>query len=463
MIDEIMYHSANGDTAEEFIELHNSGSTAVDLTDWQFTSGVNFTFPATLIDSGGYLVVAADPLTFSSLYPTITNVVGPWSGRLSNNGESIQLRNASGQTIDRVTYADEGDWSHRTSGPDDHGTRGWVWTDEHDGGGKSLELINPAISNKHGQNWSESLLDGGTPGTANSVTKSDSAPLILKVLHHPPIPRSFDTVNITAQILDEHSGEFTVHVHWRVDGEPNFSQLTMSDNGLHGDGEIEDGIFGATLPSQPDGTVVEFYITSQDTALNQRSWPEATISSGQVANLLYQVDDAFDPASVWIPGTPVEYRQIMTGGERQEFASLHRVSDAQMNATLITVSGTDVDIRYNVGIRIRGSGSRFHNPPNNRINIPSDRPWQGRTAMNINAVSIANQIAGSLLFRLAGLSAPEAKPVRMLSNGVIYMEKINSMFMSKCWIRNSQPTISHLTMVEISIRAVALTNHHRVD
>ncbi len=417
MIDEIMYHSAGGNTAEEFIELHNSGTTAVDLTDWQFTSGVNFTFPATSIDSSGYLVVAADPLTFSTLYPTIANIVGPWSGRLSNNGESIVLRDASGQKIDRVAYADEGDWSHRTSGPDDHGTRGWVWTDEHDGGGKSLELVNSAISNNYGQNWSESLLEGGTPGTANSVAKSDSAPLILKVLHDPPIPRSFDAVNITTQILDEHSSGFTVHVHWRVDGDPSFSQQTMVDKGLHGDGEIGDGIFGATLPSQPDGTVVEFYITSQDPGLNQRSWPEATISAGQVANLLYQVDDAFDPASVWTPGTPVEYRQIMTGGERQEFESIHRVSDAQMNATLITISGTDVDIRYNVGIRIRGSGSRFHNPPNNRINIPSDRPWQGRTAMNINAVGIANQIAGSLLFRLAGLSAPEAKPVRMLNNG----------------------------------------------
>ena len=46
----------------EFIELHNTGDTAVSLEDWEFTKGVRFTFPAgAIIEAGGFLVVAKNP------------------------------------------------------------------------------------------------------------------------------------------------------------------------------------------------------------------------------------------------------------------------------------------------------------------------------------------------------------------------------------------------------------------
>ena len=64
---------------------------------------------------------------------------------------------------------------------------------------------------------------------------------------------------------------------------------------------------------------------------------------------------------------------------------MDRFSDAQMNATLVSTVGGITEVRYNVGIRYRGSGTRNNNPPNNRINIPSDRPWLGTTQININA------------------------------------------------------------------------------
>ena len=48
----------------------------------------------------------------------------------------------------------------------------------HDGGGRSLELINSVMTNNAGQNWAASLVDGGTPGAANSVAATDIAPLI---------------------------------------------------------------------------------------------------------------------------------------------------------------------------------------------------------------------------------------------------------------------------------------------
>ncbi len=105
--------------------------------------------------------------------------------------------------IDSVEYADEGDWSVRELGPTDTGHRGWQWSDEIDGGGKSLELIDAAQPNEFGQNWAASLVNEGTPGRANSVAASNIAPMIMEVRHSPLIPKPDDSVTVTARVIDE--------------------------------------------------------------------------------------------------------------------------------------------------------------------------------------------------------------------------------------------------------------------
>ena len=46
----------------EFLELHNPSSTAVDLSGWKLTGGVDYTFTSgTTIQPGEYLVVARNP------------------------------------------------------------------------------------------------------------------------------------------------------------------------------------------------------------------------------------------------------------------------------------------------------------------------------------------------------------------------------------------------------------------
>src|SRR5262249_34385905 len=154
----------------EYIELFNAGPTNVNLSGWRISSGIDFNFPAnTFIEAGKYLVVAADLPAFTAKYPDVTNVVGGgvkasvtnvvvqsftnYSPVLSNRRNSIHLKDASGQDVNSVTYADEGDWAIRRRGPDDLGQRGWIWYAEPDGLGKSLELINPALRNDSGQNW----------------------------------------------------------------------------------------------------------------------------------------------------------------------------------------------------------------------------------------------------------------------------------------------------------------------
>jgi hypothetical protein len=97
----------SGNSAEEYIELTNPHDTAVDISGWHLTEGVNFTFPAgTVIPSGWSLYVAADKNAFRmrTVGPTGGQgrfIVGGWEGELSV-GESLTLVGADGASVQSV-------------------------------------------------------------------------------------------------------------------------------------------------------------------------------------------------------------------------------------------------------------------------------------------------------------------------------------------------------------------------
>lgn len=452
VISEIMYHPAHDELTfepepitQEYIELHNRGISAVDLSGWQFVNGVAFTIPqGATIEANSRLVIAADLTEFTAKYPAVTNVVGGWTGKLSNQGEKIELTNALGTIIDSVTYSDQGDWAKRLLGPIDHNHRGWIWSDAHDGAGQSLELISATTSNEYGQNWKASTTGSGTPGQTNSVAANISMPIITNVEHYPAVPASTDTVTVTAKIINGSPDGLYAVLRWRVDTsvyikdsytfDPTnpYNDLYMYDDGLHDDGQAGDGIYGAQIPQQADGDIIEFYIEVLAMDLQQGDitvwWPapcdvEGMPADSNVANLLYQVDDDFTTDAAWTPGKQPIYYIIMTEAERGRNEEIgagdtyERYSDAQMNTTFISVDGIDTKVRYNTGARNRGEGSR-RNPPNNfRINFKHDDPWKGVTGININSKYTHLQLAGSAIFRMADLPAAQGTAVQVRVNG----------------------------------------------
>ncbi len=449
LISEIMYHPYHRlydpfyeaeDIREEYIELFNSGTALVSLSGWQFSDGVDFVFPNNVtIGAGEYLVVAANEPVFTAKYPGVTNVIGGWVGRLSNSGEDIELISSAGARVNRVSYADEGDWAVRELAPmDNYGHRSWEWSEEHDGGGKSLELVNPALPNQYGQNWLASTDNHGTPGGVNSVADNNTAPLIVDVRHFPIIPSHNDPVTVTAHIIDELTTGITATLHYRNDEsvfqgrdifphhDPDtYTHLTMSDNGAYGDGDANDGIYGAQIPAQPDGTIIEFYIEVSDAAANPRTWPAPALMDGtpeQVTNALYQVDDSAVPQQNWIPGSQPIYYIIMTEeawGRMQDIWSVSDLNgpDTQLNATFISVDGVDTKCRYNTGVRNRGHGTRRGLPHNFRVNFPHDRSWKSVTAININSRYVYLQNAANAIFQLSGLPQPNTTTVQLRVNG----------------------------------------------
>lgn len=113
--DEVHYqpHPAEGRT--EFVELLNLERQPVDLSGAS-TRGITFTFPAGfLLPPGSRAVLVRDPEDFLPRYPEVT-VAGVFSGRLADEGESLQLLAADGQVLARADYAATAFWPQAPAG-----------------------------------------------------------------------------------------------------------------------------------------------------------------------------------------------------------------------------------------------------------------------------------------------------------------------------------------------------------
>ncbi|MDB6034265.1 MAG: hypothetical protein JWM16_4603 [Verrucomicrobiales bacterium] len=127
------------DSPEEWVELFNRGSNAVNLTGWRLDEAVDYRFPTnTTIVPGGYLVAAKDPAALLAKFPGI-QVVGPYANNLPNRGTRVVLKDASDNPAGSVFYYDDGRWPEAA-----------------DGGGASLELRDPRADNTAGEAWAAS-------------------------------------------------------------------------------------------------------------------------------------------------------------------------------------------------------------------------------------------------------------------------------------------------------------------
>ncbi|MGE4179232.1 MAG: lamin tail domain-containing protein [Limisphaerales bacterium] len=165
VINEIMYKPISGDDDDQYVELHNQGSASRSLAGWRIEDGIEFTFPAgAVIPAGGYLVIARNRTNLLAKYPNLTpvNTVGNFTGRLAGKGERIALAQplSSRETqepvfaiVDEVTYVNGGRWGK------------WA-----NGGGSSLELIDPRGDHRLASNWADSDETGKAAWTEVTAT-----------------------------------------------------------------------------------------------------------------------------------------------------------------------------------------------------------------------------------------------------------------------------------------------------
>jgi len=151
-ITEIMYHP-DGSEAYEFIELQNVGPLPLDIGGASF-QGIDFIFPDnTVMPAFATWVLAssADPTAFGQRYPSVA-VAGTYGGSLDNGGERIALVDRTGRTVTAVHYDDEAGWPA-----------------EADGGGFSLEVVDPLGDPNGLDNWRASGTVWGGPGIPTTL------------------------------------------------------------------------------------------------------------------------------------------------------------------------------------------------------------------------------------------------------------------------------------------------------
>jgi hypothetical protein len=144
VINELHYDPDDNTKAIEFVELHNAGLSEMNVGGWHLEDGADYIIPPnTTIAAGGYLVLAQNPTAFAARFGFVP--LGPWAGRLSADGERLQLRDGNAALVDEVTYGS-----------------GFPWPTAARGGGKSMELIHPSLDNDLAGSWRSSGADIAT-------------------------------------------------------------------------------------------------------------------------------------------------------------------------------------------------------------------------------------------------------------------------------------------------------------
>lgn len=157
VLNEIMFHPISGDSDDEYVELLNRSTNAVNLAGWELRGGINFVIPSnTVLAAGSQLVIGRNAARLRDNYPHLNpaNTLGNFSGKLADGGDDLRLTQPSPSVstntgvpvtnlihvvVDELSYHDGGRWSR------------WA-----DGGGSSLELTDPRADKRLAPAWADS-------------------------------------------------------------------------------------------------------------------------------------------------------------------------------------------------------------------------------------------------------------------------------------------------------------------
>ncbi len=226
----------SGDTAD-WLEIHNSGVEAVDLSEWSLTDNVDrprkWQFPASAM-----LAPGERRLVFATGLDLREDVDGEWhtNFRLSAAGEDVALVKPDGELA--TLYPAQPQFDDVPYGTDASGRIGYLTTP--------------------------------TPGEANAEL-TYPGPEILETNHAPENPQPNEDITVTASVRavgDALVGSVTLHHRVDYNGK---TSVAMLDDGTEGDVEAGDGIYTAVIsgrtlfgPRIKAGSVARWYVVAED-------------------------------------------------------------------------------------------------------------------------------------------------------------------------------------------------------
>jgi len=295
VISEIMYHppDVNGadNSLDEFIELHNITTNDVPLFDenyptnrWQLRDAVEYAFSTNdVVPAGGYLVVVNFATTNATLLaefrakygvPGNVAVVGPYSGKLDNSEDEIELWRPDTPDTNGVPYILVERVHYRDLPP---------WDPIADGIGAALRRLALTQYGNDPMNWSAAAPSPGAAPVGDTPPVITQQPADTTVFAAGSVGSSssymFGTTNFSATV----SGEGLFY-QWRFNGAPisgaNGPVLVLTNIGFSDAGEYSFIVFngaGSATSSNATLTVLSpVTITRQPT--NQFVAPGTNVS-----------------------------------------------------------------------------------------------------------------------------------------------------------------------------------------
>ncbi len=289
--------------------------------------------------------------------------LGPWTGKLSNGGERVTLRNAVGEQVDRVRY-----------------DVGFPWPTDANGEGSSMELLHPSLDNDLGGSWRPSDR-APTPGRANSVFTENAPPQLRQVDHVPRAPGTGDDVVVSVKVTDP-DGLGEIDVEYQLVDPGSYIRLTdaeyasdwtvlaLGDDGRNGDEVAGDDVYSGTLPGalQEHRRLVRYRFRAVDTAGAETLAPYEDDPQPNFAYFVYDGVPAWSGADR--PGvTPVVEYDADVMRSLPAFHMISRESDVtnamfnrSFNTKVFRFLGTLVvgdEVYDHMRYRVRGENSTY--------------------------------------------------------------------------------------------------------
>ena len=176
VVNELAWMGTSVDYNDEWIELYNNTGSSVSLDGWTLsaTDGTpSITLNGSLAANEYFVLERTDDGTLSEV--TANQI---YSGALSNSGEVLELRDASGTLIDQVDAWHSGDNDSKAT----------------------MARLDPAISGTDASNWATSTdtyAEGlGTPGAANAGAGSQPGTCSDTTEHLNQVSNAPDAINV---------------------------------------------------------------------------------------------------------------------------------------------------------------------------------------------------------------------------------------------------------------------------
>ncbi|MEM7263061.1 MAG: lamin tail domain-containing protein, partial [Planctomycetota bacterium] len=242
----------------DWLEIYNGAEEEVDLAGWRLirTKFHNpkgnpprtYTFPAkTRIASKGHMILTFTRTIRSDFHTGF---------RLPGRGAVLELYDATGSLRDKVIYGPQEPNISYARFKD--GARGFAFNN----------FPSPAETNQD---------NGPVPPVVKlNGIESDSG-----ILGDVALPEPGEPIRFYASGSDD-EGIVNVSVLWqRIDTfDPEFKRVILYDDGLHRDGDMQDGIFSGVLPEGlPNGASIRYRVEVQDLSDNVTYFPDSQAPS----------------------------------------------------------------------------------------------------------------------------------------------------------------------------------------